>query len=150
MLTVEEAWMLCSVAKTIDSDVISQLVMCHRAVMMNLFRWIYNRGEKAPNRIGVEMVLSMFGAVSENGTVPGWNDFLDQVQAKTIQSAWVTAGYPTPETSWCDEVTAATFEELNCLVVQDLFESSLSNRATWCLPAVGFAERSGTWVNYRH
>ena len=151
MLTIEEAWMLCSVAKTIDSDAYLAVGYVPSTGNDESFPGGFTiRGEKAPNRIGIEMVLSMFGAVSENGTVPGWNDFLDQVQEKTIQSAWVTAGYPSPETSWCDEATAATFEGLNCLVVQDLFESPLSNRATWCLPAVGFAERSGTWVNYGH
>lgn len=151
MLTVEEAWMLCSVARTIDPDAYLAVGHVPSTGADESFPGGFTiRGEKAPNRIGVEMVLSMFGTVSESGTVPGWNDFLEQVQAKTIQSAWVTAGYPTPETSWCDEATSATFEELNCLVVQDLFESPLSNRATWCLPAVGFAERSGTWVNWGH
>ena len=151
MLTVEEAWMLCSVAKTIDPD--AYLAVGH--VPSNgddeSFPGGFTiRGEKAPNRVGVEMVLGMFGAVSENGTVPGWNDFLEKVQARTIQSAWVTAGYPTPETSWCDESVAATFDNVSCLVVQDLFKSPLFKRATWRLPAVGFAERSGTWVNCGH
>ena len=31
--------------------------------------------------------------------------------------------------------------------MQDLFDSPLAARATWRLPAAGFAERSGTWVN---
>ena len=151
MLTVEEAWMLCSVARTIDPD--AYLAVGH--VPSNgddeTFPGGFTiRGEKAPNRVGVEMVLGMFGAVSENGTVPGWNDFLEKVQARTIQSAWVTAGYPTPETSWCDESVAATFDNVSCLVVQDLFKSPLFKRATWRLPAVGFAERSGTWVNCGH
>ena len=151
MLTVEEAWMLCSVAKTIDPD--AYLAVGH--VPLNgddeSFPGGFTiRGEKAPNRVGVEMVLGMFGAVLENGTVPGWNDFLKKVQARTIQSAWVTAGYPTPETSWCDESVAATFDNVSCLVVQDLFKSPLFERATWRLPAVGFAERSGTWVNCGH
>ena len=151
MLTVEEAWMLCSVARTIDPD--AYLAVGH--VPSNgddeTFPGGFTiRGEKAPNRVGVEMVLGMFGAVSENGTVPGWNDFLEKVQARTIQSAWVTAGYPTPEASWCDESVAATFDNVSCLVVQDLFKSPLFKRATWRLPAVGFAERSGTWVNCGH
>ena len=151
MLTVEEAWMLCSVARTIDPD--AYLAVGH--VPSNgddeTFPGGFTiRGEKAPNRVGVEMVLGMFGAVSENGTVPGWNDFLEKVQARTIQSAWVTAGYPTPEASWCDESVAATFDNVTCLVVQDLFKSPLFKRATWRLPAVGFAERSGTWVNCGH
>ena len=151
MLTVEEAWMLCSVAKTIDSD--AYLAVGHVPSNGNdeSFPGGFTiRGEKAPNRVGVEMVLGMFGAVSENGTVPGWNDFLEKVQARTIQSAWVTAGYPTPETSWCDERVAAAFDDVSCLVVQDLFKSPLFERATWILPAVGFAERSGTWVNCGH
>ena len=151
MLTVEEAWMLCSVARTIDPD--AYLAVGH--VPSNgddeTFPGGFTiRGEKAPNRVGVEMVLGMFGAVSENGTVPGWNDFLEKVQARTIQSAWVTAGYPTPEASWCDESVAATFDNVSCLVVEDLFKSPLFKRATWRLPAVGFAERSGTWVNCGH
>ena len=151
MLTVEEAWMLCSVARTIDPD--AYLAVGH--VPSNgddeTFPGGFTiRGEKAPNRVGVEMVLGMFGGVSENGTVPGWNDFLEKVQARTIQSAWVTAGYPTPEASWCDESVAATFDNVSCLVVEDLFKSPLFKRATWRLPAVGFAERSGTWVNCGH
>ena len=151
MLTVEEAWMLCSVARTIDPD--AYLAVGH--VPSNgddeSFPGGFTiRGEKAPNRVGIEMVLGMFGAVSENGTVPGWNDFLEKVQARTIQSAWVTAGYPTPEASWCDESVAATFDNVTCLAVQDLFKSPLFKRATWRLPAVGFAERSGTWVNCGH
>jgi len=34
--------------------------------------------------------------------------------------------------------------------VQDLFDSPLMAQATWRLPAVGFAERAGTWVNVAH
>ena len=89
----------------------------------------------------------MFNALTENGTVPGWEEFLEQIRTEAVQSAWITAGYPTPETSWCDEESAAIFDNMNCLVVQDLFHSPLSKRATWCLPAAGFAERNGTWVN---
>ena len=32
-------------------------------------------------------------------------------------------------------------------MVQDLFDSPLFALATWRLPAAGFAERAGTWVN---
>jgi predicted molibdopterin-dependent oxidoreductase YjgC len=49
-----------------------------------------------------------------------------------------------------DDDAAEAFASLSCLVVQDLFESPLSRKATWKLPAAGFAERSGTWVNAAH
>jgi NADH-quinone oxidoreductase subunit G len=34
--------------------------------------------------------------------------------------------------------------------VQDLFDSPLMRLASWRLPAAGFAERNGTWVNVAH
>ena len=151
MLTIEEAWMLCAVARGIDPD--AYLAMGHVPSAGNdeSFPGGFTiRGEKSPNRIGIEMILSMFGALTENSTVSGWDDFLEQVRTGAVQSAWITAGYPTPEMSWCDEQTAAIFDSTNCLVVQDLFHSPLSKRATWCLPAAGFAERNGTWVNSGH
>ena len=151
MLTIEEAWMLCAVARAIDPD--AYLAMGHVPSTGHdeSFPGGFTiRGEKSPNRIGIEMILSMFGALTENSTVPEWEEFLEQIRTETVQSAWITAGYPTPETSWCDEETAAIFDNMNCLVVQDLFRSPLSKRATWCLPAAGFAERNGTWVNCGH
>ena len=151
MLTIEEAWMLCAVARAIDPN--AYLAMGHVPSTGDdeSFPGGFTiRGEKSPNRIGIEMILSMFGALTENSTVPGWEEFLEQIRTETVQSAWVTAGYPTPELSWCDEQTAAIFDNTNCLVIQDLFRSPLSKRATWCLPAAGFAERNGTWVNRGH
>ncbi|MBT6920272.1 MAG: 2Fe-2S iron-sulfur cluster binding domain-containing protein [Planctomycetaceae bacterium] len=151
MLTIEEAWMLCAVARSIDPD--AYLAMGHVPSTGHdeSFPGGFTiRGEKSPNRIGIEMILSMFGALTENSTVPEWEEFLEQIRTETVQSAWITAGYPTPETSWCDEESAAIFDNMNCLVVQDLFRSPLSKRATWCLPAAGFAERNGTWVNCGH
>jgi len=151
MLTIEEAWMLCAVARSIDPD--AYLAMGHVPSTGHdeSFPGGFTiRGEKSPNRIGIEMILSMFNALTENGTVPGWEEFLEQIRTEAVQSAWITAGYPTPETSWCDEESAAIFDNMNCLVVQDLFRSPLSKRATWCLPAAGFAERNGTWVNCGH
>ena len=151
MLTIEEAWMLCAVARAIDPD--AYLAMGHVPSTDHdeSFPGGFTiRREKSPNRIGIEMILSMFNALTENSTVPGWKEFLEQIRTEAVQSAWVTAGYPTPETSWCDEETAAVFDNMNCLVVQDLFRSPLSKRATWCLPASGFAERHGTWVNCGH
>lgn len=147
-LTVEEAWMLCALARSIDPEAFLALGYVPTAGEDESFPGGFTiRSEKAPNRRGVEAVLGMFGVTGPDGLVPSWSDLLDRVKQGDFQAAWITAGHPTPETSWCDEDTAAAFDGLDCLVVQDLFESPLSARATWRLPAVGFAERSGTWIN---
>jgi NADH-quinone oxidoreductase subunit G len=97
------------------------------------------RAEKCPNRKGVEEVLAVFGAAGKT-----WNDLVAHVAAGHADAAWITGGYPKP---WIDEATAPKFAGLPCVVVQDLFESPLTAHATWRLPATGFAERAGTWVN---
>ena len=79
--------------------------------------------------------------------MPGWQELLQRVQTDTIKAAWVTAGYPTPDGSWCDDQTAAAFDGLDCLVVQDLFDSPLWERATYVLPGAAPAERDGSYVN---
>jgi predicted molibdopterin-dependent oxidoreductase YjgC len=86
-----------------------------------------------------------------------WDDLVAHVREGNADAAWVTAGYAvsadspgTNGASWIDADTAAAFAELKCLVVQDLFDSPLAKLATWRLPAAGFAERGGTWVNVGH
>ena len=143
MLTVEEAWMLCAVARSIDPEAF--LALGHVPVSGDdeSFPGGFTiRGEKCPNRQGVEEVLAVFGASGH-----GWNDLVAHISAGRTQGAWITAAYPQP---WIDEAVADQFASLACLVVQDLFESPLSNRGTWLLPAAGFAERAGTWVNVAH
>jgi len=146
-LTVEEAWMLCAVARSIDPEAFLSLGYLPTEGADESFPGGFTiRSEKAPNRRGVEAVLAMFDAATD-GVIPGWNELLAQVQKGEYKAAWVTAGHPTPTTSWCDNETATIFDGLECLIVQDLFDSPLAARATWRLPAAGFAERSGTWVN---
>jgi NADH-quinone oxidoreductase subunit G len=143
MLTVEEAWMLCAVARSIDPE--AYLALGHVPVsgVDETFPGGFTiRGEKCPNRKGVEEVLAVFGAAGHD-----WNGLAAHVAAGGATAAWITAAYPQP---WIDESLASQFAGLNCLVVQDLFESPLSRLATWQLPATGFAERAGTWVNVGH
>jgi predicted molibdopterin-dependent oxidoreductase YjgC len=70
---------------------------------------------------------------------------LEQLDRGEIRAAWVSAGYPKP---WIDEATAARFGSLELLVVQDLFDSPLWDRATYQLPGASFAERAGSYVNF--
>jgi NADH-quinone oxidoreductase subunit G len=143
MLTVEEAWMLCAVARSIDPQAFLAVGYVPRGDADETFPGGFTiRAEKCPNRIGVETVLGLFGP-----TVGTWDDLVAHVGAGNADAAWVTAAHPS---AWIDETTADGFAGLKCLVVQDLFESPLSRLATWRLPATGFAERSGTWVNIAH
>jgi len=142
-LTLEEAWMLCAVARSIDPEAFLALGHVPVVGIDESFPGGFTiRAEKCPNRKGVEEVLATFGAGGHT-----WSDLVAHVAAGNAAAAWITGGYPG---EWIDEETAATFAGLDCLVVQDLFESPLMRHATWRLPATGFAERAGTWVNVAH
>jgi anaerobic selenocysteine-containing dehydrogenase len=148
MLTVEEAWMLCAVARSIDPQAYLAVGHVPSAEADESFPGGFTiRAEKCPNRLGVEAVIALF-----DPAVHTWTDLIEHVREGNASAAWITAGYPTgPDTaSWIDADTAAAFGELTCLVVQDLFDSPLAKLATWRLPAAGFAERAGTWVNVAH
>jgi NADH-quinone oxidoreductase subunit G len=153
MLTVEEAWMLCAVARSIDPQAYLAVGHVPSSEADETFPGGFTiRAEKCPNRLGVEGVIALF-----DPAVHGWDDLVAHVRAGNADAAWVTAGYaasagsPGGEgTSWIDADTAAAFAELKCLVVQDLFDSPLAKLATWRLPAAGFAERGGTWINVAH
>ena len=143
MLTLEEAWMLCAVARSIDQQ--AALFVGHVPVSGSdeSFPGGFTiRAEKCPNRIGIEAVVALF-----EPEVRGWNELVRAVGAGEFDAAWITAGYPH---AWIDDTTATPFGRLRSLVVQDLFESPLSKLATWRLPAAGFAERAGTGVNVAH
>ena len=63
----------------------------------------------------------------------------------TAPAAWVSGGY---KTDWIDADTAAHYDGLETLVVQDTFRSPLWERATFQLPGATFAEREGSYVNF--
>ena len=139
-LTVEEAWMLCAVARSIDPQAFLALGHVPQEGGDVSFPGGFTiRGEKCPNRQGVVEVLALHAAADH-----GWDDFVAHVASGQADAAWITAGHPA---AWIDDAAAAPFAGLAQLVVQDLFPSPLSEAASWRLPAAGFAERAGTWVN---
>jgi NADH-quinone oxidoreductase subunit G len=143
MLTVEEAWMLCAIARSIDPEAF--LAVGHVPVVGadEAFPGGFTiRAEKCPNRKGVEAVVALYDPASRS-----WGDLLAHVEAGNADAAWITGGYPA---QWIDDSMASPFANLACVVVQDLFDSPLTKHATWRLPAAGFAERAGTWVNVAH
>ncbi|MFM8497795.1 MAG: 2Fe-2S iron-sulfur cluster-binding protein [Planctomycetia bacterium] len=143
MLTIEEAWMLCAVARSIDPEAFLAVGHVPTVGSDETFPGGFTiRAEKCPNRKGVEAVIALFDPAGRS-----WGDLLAHVEAGNADAAWITGGYPA---AWIDEATASPFANLACVVVQDLFDSPLMRHATWRLPAAGFAERAGTWVNVAH
>lgn len=135
--------MLCAVARSIDPEAFLAVGMVPRQGADETYPGGFTiRAEKCPNRLGVEAVVGLFDPAMRS-----WDDLVAHVRGGNATAAWITAAYPGP---WIDEATASVFADLRCLVVQDLFDSPLTSVATWRLPAAGFAERAGTWVNVGH
>jgi NADH-quinone oxidoreductase subunit G len=140
-LTVEEAYLLATYARSVDPN--ATIVLGHVPVVGQdeTFKNGFTiRAEKCPNRRGIEAIVLHFMP-----KVLTADDLLAEIAAGKINAAWVTGGYKDP---WIDESTAAHFEPLDTLVVQDIFSSPLWDRATHQLPGAAFAEREGSYVNY--
>ena len=83
-LTVEEAWMLCAVARSIDPEAFLALGFVPMGDADETFPGGFTiRAEKCPNRRGVEQVLGGFGAGNRS-----WQDLLAHVGAGKADAAW--------------------------------------------------------------
>ena len=140
-LTVEEAYLLAKYLRGVDAD--ARLVLGPVPVEgedESFPNGFTIRAEKCPNRRGVEAVLEHF-----TGEVRAFDDLLPEIEAGKFDAVWVSGGY---KADWIDESTAEQFDAVRLLVVQDMFDSPLMQRATYQLPSAAFAERDGSYVNY--
>lgn len=95
------------------------------------------RAEKCPNRIGVEAVLKHFqGEVLTLGRIGN---------LPKATAVYVVGGYPG---EWATPDVIAAIGSPSLLIVQDIFESPLTQKANIVLAAGSFAERDGTYVNH--
>jgi NADH-quinone oxidoreductase subunit G len=139
-LTIEEADLLAQLLRSVDPHALLALGPVPTVGADETFPSGFTiHAEKAPNRRGVEQVLSRFMP-----RVVPFEEFLDAAERGDVQGAWVSGGYKLP---WIDKPTAARCARLALLVVQDLFPSPLADRAHYVLPAATFAEREGSYVN---
>lgn len=139
-LTVEEAYLLCTLVRRLDAE--AWLVLGPVPTVGEDERFPKGftiSAEKCPNRRGVEAVLSHFAR-----PIVAFADFLPELDRDTVGGVWVSGGY---RSDWIDEPTARRFERLKVLIVQDLFPSPLSQRASHVLPGAAYAERDGSYVN---
>jgi NADH-quinone oxidoreductase subunit G len=149
-MTVEEAYLLASYAKKVDTKV--RLVLgpvpvageddCYpkgpdgSAPEPSKVKFTI-RAEKCPNRLGVEAVLRHF-----QGEVLHLDRIANLAKATVV---YVVGGYPS---EWATPGVLAAIGTPSLLIVQDIFESPLSQKANIVLAAGSFAERDGTYVNH--
>lgn len=95
--------------------------------------------EKCPNHRGIEMLLDSAGGVTLS-----FEEFVERGTAGDFKAAWIVGGYPRP---WVAKDVAKIADQLDLLVVQDLFENDLVKKATIVLPSCTWAERDGSFVN---
>jgi NADH-quinone oxidoreductase subunit G len=138
-LTVEEAYLLARYARAVDAEAPIVLgpvpVVGQDETFKNGFTI---RAEKCPNRRGVEEIVAHFmGRAATLDELLSGNDVAER-------AIWVSGGY---KTDWIDPGAAAALAAAKCLVVHDLFDSPLAQRANYLLPGAAFAEREGSYVN---
>ncbi len=151
MMSVEEAYLLASFLKGLDSRV--RLLLgpvptvgendCYpkgpkgEAPEADKTKFTI-RAEKCPNRLGVEMILKHFqGAVVH---------LEKAVEGSSNITAWYfVGGYPQ---GWVNESIDRAVGSPSLLIVQDIFPSPLSMRADVVLASAAFTEREGCFVNH--
>ena len=99
--------------------------------------------EKAPNRKGVEKILSHF-----QGRIIPFDEVVKQADAGKLKALYLAAGYPPREPGWITRDQAESLGKVPTLIVQDLAPSLLSEKASILVPAATFAEKDGTYVNH--
>jgi NADH-quinone oxidoreductase subunit G len=153
MLTCEEAYQLARVAKALDGNAVLAVgpVPTHgqdkvypigaKDTDKNAFRIC---AEKAPNARGVRRVLGGFGPVLE------WNDMLARLGKGTgssdVGSVILTGNHPS---EW---LTRDAREALSGKFVAliDTLASDAMDAADIVLPGATFAEKAGTFENWKH
>jgi len=139
-LSLEEAYLLAKLLRSIDPQAVLGMGPVPRVGEEQKFPGGFViSAEKAPNRRGIEAILSHF-----MHKLLVFDDFLKELGRNEFGGMWVSGGYKGP---WIEEAAARRFERTSLLIVQDLFPSPLSERATYALPAAAFAEREGSYMN---
>jgi NADH-quinone oxidoreductase subunit G len=150
-MTLEEAYLLASYLKSLSANVTLAMgpvrVVGHddhypkdvhgRPVEPAKFTI---RAEKCPNRRGVEIVLKHFA-----GALTPLGDVLGRAASGDFAAVYCVGGDPQ---GWIRAEQAAALEKPQTVVVQDIFASPATQRATMVLAGGSFAERDGTFVNH--
>ena len=151
MMTVEEAYLLASYLKNLNKAV--RLVLGPipdsgqddvypknvdgSAVERDKAKFII-RSEKVPNRRGIEMILKHF-----QGKVFGFDDIA--AGGARIETLYIVGGYPA---GWVTDSVLKLANSAKMVIVQDIIESPLSQRADILLAGGMYLEKDGCYVNH--
>jgi len=141
-LTVEEAYLLAKLVRRVDPDALIGIGPVPQHGEDERFKNGFTiHAEKCPNRRGVEQIVLHF-----MGYQFGFEDFMNEMRTTGVRGLWITGGYPEP---WVDQTIAHAAQGLDLLIMQDIFSSSVWDRADYQLPGVAYPERGGSYVNYQ-
>jgi NADH-quinone oxidoreductase subunit G len=96
--------------------------------------------EKCPNRRGVELIAEQAG-----GRTCDFDAFVQRAGEGAFAVAWIVGGYPN---EWVPKELVKAAEKFELLVLQDLFESKLLDKAALVLPSCAWVERDGSFMNH--
>ncbi len=96
--------------------------------------------EKCPNRRGVELITERAG-----GNTCDFDAFVKQAVGGAYSGAWIVGGYPD---EWVPKDLTKATKHLKLLVMQDMFENTLTEAAAIVLPACAWVERDGSFMNH--
>ena len=99
--------------------------------------------EKAPNKRGVEEILKHF-----TGGVTDFGAFLNEARHGHVKTLFLTGGYPNRD--WLSPDEGEALSKIDPLVTADLFAGPATKNATFVLPTASFAEKDGTFVNFKN
>ncbi|MCS7167828.1 MAG: 2Fe-2S iron-sulfur cluster-binding protein [Gemmatales bacterium] len=151
-LTLEEAWLACQwmrqmcpraklvrgPIRDLGEDDIYPKTSRGEAVPRDKAKFII-RGEKAPNRCGLDIILRHYET-----TIVTWTQWLESIAQQNILHVYFINSDPLWEAS---ALELEALRSLRTLVVHDIFPRDWPSVAHWLIPATTFAEKSGTYIN---
>jgi NADH-quinone oxidoreductase subunit G len=151
-MTVEEAYLLADFLKSLSGEVTLAMGPVRiegkddqfpKDVKGNVVEPVKFtiRAEKAPNRAGVEAVLSHFA-----GDVMPFEELLRLSSTGKFSAVYLVGGDPE---GWISEIQAEAFSKIETVIVQDILSSPVLKHATHVLPSGTFVEREGVFVNHK-
>jgi NADH-quinone oxidoreductase subunit G len=151
-MTVEEAYLLAGFLKSLSGEVTLAMGPVRiegkddqfpKDVKGNVVEPVKFtiRAEKAPNRSGVEAVLSHFA-----GDVMPFEELLRLSSTGKFSAVYLVGGDPE---GWISEIQAEAFSKIETVIVQDILSSPVLKHATHVLPSGTFVEREGVFVNHK-
>lgn len=150
-MTIEEAWMLAGFLKSLSQNVVLAMSPVRvqgqddcfpkniRGESVEPVRFTI-RAEKAPNRRGIETVLSHFMPEP----VP-YEELLRLASAGQFSAVYLVGGDPE---GWISELQAEAYSMIESVIVQDILETPVLKHATHILPGGTFVEREGVFINH--